>query len=193
MTHCRHWQRAHSSGPSLLSGFAVSAHRAEEGEKRGVEGRQGRGRKRDSGKRREKRGTTINITLKPFSDTSFGFVKWPDEQMWVKCGLFHALLTITRNKSKKTTTLGALLACLKATLSFAKACIVVELEWKGLWWTTKETKVHRREHNGTYLDASTVVGHPRRQRNQHCNVGTNRLLDLIVHETFSDKKKINGD
>lgn len=28
MTHCRHWQRAHSSGPSLLSGFAVSAHRA---------------------------------------------------------------------------------------------------------------------------------------------------------------------
>lgn len=33
MTHCRHWQRAHSSGPSLLSGFAVSAHRAEEGER----------------------------------------------------------------------------------------------------------------------------------------------------------------
>lgn len=28
MTHCRHWLRAHSSGPSLRSGFVVSAHRA---------------------------------------------------------------------------------------------------------------------------------------------------------------------
>ncbi len=38
MTNCRHWQKAHSSGPSLQSGFAVSAHRAADGrEKRKTE------------------------------------------------------------------------------------------------------------------------------------------------------------
>lgn len=35
MTHCRHWQKAHSSGPSLQSGFAVSAHRAVERREKG--------------------------------------------------------------------------------------------------------------------------------------------------------------
>lgn len=39
MTHCRHWQRAHSSGPSLQSGFAVSGHRAKDREKGGREGK----------------------------------------------------------------------------------------------------------------------------------------------------------
>lgn len=53
MTHCRHWQRAHSSGPSLLSGFAASAHRAEKGW--GFGG----GRKWD-------RGITINIICYTF-------------------------------------------------------------------------------------------------------------------------------
>jgi len=52
MTHCRHWQRAHSSGPSLLWGFAVSAHRAvEEGDER---------------KRREKQRGRRAEPLRPF-------------------------------------------------------------------------------------------------------------------------------
>lgn len=38
MTHCRHWQRAHSSGPSLRSGFAASAHRAKKGRSRSETG-----------------------------------------------------------------------------------------------------------------------------------------------------------
>lgn len=48
-----------------------------------------------------------------------------------------------------------------------------ELEWKGL----KSESIHvnfqeiRCEAEATYLDTSAVVGHPRGQRNQHCNEG----------------------
>lgn len=68
MTHCRHWQRAHSSGPSLLSGFAVSAHRAEEEETEREKKKQRVGQREGERQRerRGERGTTINITVKPF-------------------------------------------------------------------------------------------------------------------------------
>lgn len=73
MTHCRHWQRAHSSGPSLRSGFAVSVHRAKKTEKK----RKGR-----------EKGRAITITVKWNQLQSCHRNYKRHEQKWEKWGLY---------------------------------------------------------------------------------------------------------
>lgn len=70
MTHCRHWQKAHSSGPSLQSGFAVSAHRAKDG--------------REKWKTEEETKGIITM-FKTFPHHLTSMVKDEANLTWVKC------------------------------------------------------------------------------------------------------------
>lgn len=70
MTHCRHWQKAHSSGPSLQSGFAVSAHRATDG--------------REKWKTEEETKGIITM-FKTFPHHLTSMVKDEANLTWVKC------------------------------------------------------------------------------------------------------------
>ena len=70
--------------------------------------------------------------------------------------------------------------------NMVKACIVVQLGWKGLWSLFNHMKVQIKKWTSeAYLDTSTVVRHPRGQGYQHCNVGQKQQLELNVNKKVS--------
>lgn len=107
---------------------------------------------RERKKRREKV-RSINITVNLFN-TSFYFVMRADKKsggndvayiQWCKMRFFHALLTVTKTESKKKK-IQLCKSCWSAwelLCLWWKACIVVQLEWKGLWSTSNHMKVQR--------------------------------------------------